>query len=62
MALRQEKEVRTLSRRELMVVLDERAQRYLGMSGAEFLKALEKGTLPDSPAVTHLAMLVGEGR
>lgn len=62
MALRQDKEVKTLSRRQLMTVLDKRARRYLGMSGKEFLKALEKDDLPDSPAVTHLAMLVGEER
>jgi len=62
MALRQDKDVKTLSRRQLMTVLDERARRYLGMSGKEFLKALENDDLPDSPAVTHLAMLVGEER
>jgi hypothetical protein len=42
-----------------MAVLDKRARRYLGMSGDEFLARLEKGDLPDTPAVAHLSTLAG---
>lgn len=62
MALRQDEDVKTLNRKQILAILDERARRYLGMTGKQFLQALEKGELPDSPAVAHLAMLAGEGR
>lgn len=51
-----------LTEKELLAIVDERAQQLLGMSGEEFIRLLEAGSLPDSPAVTHLAMLLGEGR
>lgn len=60
MALRQDSEVKALSRRQLRAILDERARRYLGMTAKEFLDALAKDELPDTPAVAHLKMLVGE--
>ncbi len=46
---------------EMARLLDERAQKFLGMSGEEFLAALEAGTLPDTAAVAHLATMAGAG-
>lgn len=48
-----------LSREELRAAFDEKAQRRLGMSGDEFLRRLDSGTLPDDPAVDEIAILVG---
>lgn len=62
MAIRATKGPADLTRDELLEILDTRARQYLGMSGEEFMERLKEGTLPDSPAVTHLAMLVGEDR
>jgi hypothetical protein len=50
-----------LTAEEMARLLDERAQRFLGMSGEEFLARLEAGTLPDNAAVAHLATLAGAG-
>ena len=47
-----------LDERELEEVLDREAMARLGMSGADFLRAYHEGTLPDTPAVTELVMLV----
>lgn len=62
MAIRATRGPVDLTREQLLAILDKRAQQYLGISGEEFLKRLDEGTLPDSAAVTHLAMLVGESR
>lgn len=51
-----------LDRKQLLAILDERARRYLNISGEEFIKRLDEGTLPKTTVVTHLAMLLGEGR
>ncbi|MGH2354540.1 MAG: hypothetical protein ACRDJN_23275 [Chloroflexota bacterium] len=42
-------------------LLDEQARRYLGMSGAEFVRAWKAGKFaadPDRPEVVRLAMLL----
>jgi hypothetical protein len=63
MALRVEKDdVREpveLSRDELRDVFEHAAHSRLNMSGDEFLRRLDEGTLPDSPAVDEVAILVG---
>lgn len=50
-----------LSRGDLDAILDEDARRLLGLSGAEFRQRLAAGTLPEHPAVAHLALLTGAG-
>ena len=60
MAIRASRGPADLTRDELLEILDTRARQYLGISGEEFMERLKKGDLPDSPAVAHLAMLVGE--
>jgi hypothetical protein len=50
---------RILSRDEYRALVEERVQKYLGMSLDEFLAALDRGDLPDSAAVSHLEVLVG---
>jgi hypothetical protein len=47
---------------EMLKLVDRESRRNLGMSGAEFRKALERGELPDSPAVAHLSILAGTHR
>lgn len=54
-------EPRELSREELLAVLEERVRRYLDMSLDDFLAAIDRGELPDHPAATDLAILVGAG-
>jgi hypothetical protein len=49
-----------LTRSETRLLLDERAQRSLGMTGGEFEARLAAGTLPNSTTVRSLALLVGE--
>ena len=51
-----------LTRAEARVMFDRIARRELGISGDEFLKRLDAGTLPDSPVVEHLALLAGGPR
>jgi hypothetical protein len=48
-----------LSTEEYRALVEERVQRYLGISLDEFLAALDRGDLPDSAAVAHLKVLVG---
>jgi hypothetical protein len=48
-----------LSREEVLEILDARAQRFLGITGEEFLRRLELGALPDVAAVTHLGTIAG---
>jgi hypothetical protein len=48
-----------LNRRQVHALIDERARRYLGMSGDEFMAAAKRGELPDDPAVAQLLMLTG---
>jgi hypothetical protein len=43
-------------------LIEERARRYLDMTAEEFYAAMDAGTLPDTPAVTHLKMLAGAPR
>lgn len=52
--------VRTLSKLEGQRLLDRQAQRYLGMSGDEFVKAWRSGRFKkdDRPEVTRVAMLL----
>lgn len=49
-----------LTRSETRALLDERAQRNLGMTGDEFEERLASGTLPNSTTVRSLALLIGE--
>ncbi len=48
-----------MSEEEFRKVLDERCRRDLDVSLDEFVKRLALGDLPDLPAVTELAILVG---
>ncbi len=49
-----------ISRDEMEALFDQRARRYLGMSGQEFLDAVERGgPLPDHPIVAHLLLMIG---
>lgn len=50
----------SLSRSELRAVFEKNTRERLEMSGDEFLKRLDEGTLPDDPAVDEIAILVGE--
>ncbi len=47
------------SQAEMMSVLDERSRKFLGISGAEFIRRLELGELEQTPAVVHLTVLAG---
>jgi hypothetical protein len=47
-----------LTREEGRAMLDERTRRLLGMSLEEFEAINEAGTLPDTPEVEHLVMLL----
>lgn len=51
-----------LSRREMLVVFDQMARQRLGMSGAEFLRRLDEGSLPDSDEAEYLALIAGGAR
>lgn len=49
-----------ISREEAEALFDERARRYLGMSGEDFLRLVEAGEeLPDHPMVGHLLLMLG---
>ena len=53
--------VREVGPEEVLVLLDRRARRYLGISGQEFLRRWRAGDYagdPDRPGVIDLAMLV----
>ncbi|MGH2354097.1 MAG: hypothetical protein ACRDJN_21025 [Chloroflexota bacterium] len=53
--------IREIGPEEVLVLLDRRARRYLGMSGEEFLRRWRAGEYasdPDQPGVIDLAMLV----
>ncbi len=60
--------VKELTLEEGWELLDKQAQKYLGMSGKEFVKKWEAGEFdedPDQPEIMHLAMLlpfVSDGR
>lgn len=57
-----ERQPKELNQREFERLLEERAQRTLGMSLPEFKAALREGRLdPESSRVAGLAILVGEG-
>jgi hypothetical protein len=60
MASRTENEIHELSSEEWAQRVDERARKYLGMSGAEFERRLKAGEIDidDSPAVTRIAMML----
>lgn len=53
-------EVREVSPREGWELFDAAARRFLGMSGAEFLEAWDRGAFAeeDSPDVTLVALLI----
>ena len=56
-----DQEPKELSENEFQELLEQRAQRTLGMSLAEFIAALREGRLdPESSRVAGLALLVGE--
>jgi hypothetical protein len=59
---RQSGEVVELSRAEARFLFDRTARRELNMSGAEFLRRLDAGDIPDSPVAEHLALLAGGAR
>lgn len=48
-----------LSREEFAAYVEEQAQRYLGMTTAEFIESVRRGELPDHPATAHLLILTG---
>ena len=52
-------EKRELSREEFAAYVEEQAQRYLGMTTAEFVESVRRGELPDHPATAHLVILTG---
>lgn len=52
-------EPQELTREEFERLLEERVLRHLGMSLEEFIALLDRGELPDHPAATELAILVG---
>lgn len=52
----------SLDRDELRVLFDRLTRRELGLSADEFLSRLDRGDLPDSPAVEHLTLLAGGAR
>jgi hypothetical protein len=60
MATRTDNEIRELSPEEWDQLVDEKARKYLGMSGAEFERRLNAGEIDidDSPDVTRVAMLL----
>jgi hypothetical protein len=60
MATRTDNEIRELSPEEWDQLVDEKARKYLGMSGAEFELRLNAGEIDidDSPAVTRVAMML----
>jgi hypothetical protein len=47
-----------LTREEGRAMLDERTRRLLGMTLEEFEAIYKAGTLPDTPEVEHLIMLL----
>lgn len=49
-----------LNRREVRRLIDERARRDFGMSGAEFVAAFDRGELRDSALAQHLMLIAGE--
>lgn len=54
-------EVRELSREESRALFDRQAQRYLNVSGEEFIRKFEAGEYgdpDDNPAVMRLVMLL----
>ena len=51
-----------LTRSETRVLFDRAVCRQLGMTGDEFLRRLDAGTLPDTPAAEHLALMAGGPR
>jgi hypothetical protein len=52
-------EVIDVPRNELFNALDEECQKFLGMSGSEFIEALRAGRAIDHPAADRLAVLAG---
>jgi hypothetical protein len=47
-----------LTEEELRAVLEERTKRYFNMTLDEFIRALDEGTLPDTPTVTDIALFI----
>ena len=60
MATRTDNEIRELSPEEWDRLVDEKARKYLGMSGEEFKRRLNVGEIDidDSPDVTRVAMML----
>jgi hypothetical protein len=57
--------VRELSKKEILQLIDERAQLLLGISGKEFMTRYRRGELNDAPKeepITVLAALVAPAR
>lgn len=48
-----------LTEEQFGALLEKRAQEWLGMSLDEFVDRRDNGTLPSSPAVDHLLLLLG---
>lgn len=48
-----------LTQDDVRTIFESKVERSLGMSGAEFLERLDAGTLPESPAVEEITVLVG---
>jgi hypothetical protein len=60
MATRTDNEIRELTPEQWDQLVDEKARKYLGMSGEQFKRRLESGEIhiDDSPEVTRVAMLL----
>lgn len=56
---RQASPANVVSRTLMLAELDRRAQRYLDMTGSEFLAALDAGSLQETPTVVQLSVLAG---
>lgn len=54
--------VPTMSAADVRGLVDQEARRALGISGEEFVRRLDAGTLPSTPTVQHLSMMVGGRR
>jgi hypothetical protein len=52
-------DLRYLSAKETRSLVDQRARTLLGMTREEVLEALDKGSLPDSPAADEIRLLIG---
>lgn len=60
-AAKRESAVRELSRDEILALIDERSRFLLKISGDEFMRRYQAGTLEDSPAEAPIKVLADLG-